>query len=122
MDSPEYKTLTQCYPVLISHIGQAPYDIAAYLIPSGILAPPDLHYISNPSIPHIEKASRLLDIVLNQVQIDPQVYHSFITALKSAGSWTKALVSELESTYARWMQSHYVPSTEEPGESLVVVF
>ena len=62
--------------------------------------------------------------MLNQVQFDPQVYHTFITALKNSGLWTRPLVSKLKHTYASWMQSPTadVHSTEEPGESLVVVF
>ena len=62
--------------------------------------------------------------MLNRVQIDPLVYHTFIAALKKAGSWTKTAVSELEHTYASLIQSPIadVHSTEEPGESLVVVF
>ena len=124
MDSPEYKTLVQCYPTLVSCIGQSPNDIAVQLIPSGILAPRDVQYLSNPSIADDEKARRLLGIVVNQINTDPQVYYTFIAALKDAGDWTRTLVSLLERAHARWMQSSNadVHSTEELGESLAVVF
>ena len=124
MDSPEYKTLAQFYPALVSCVGQAPVNIAVQLIPYGILAPRDVQYLSNPSIVDNEKARRLLGIVVNQMKTDPQVYHTFIAALKDAGDWTRTLVSLLEQAYARWMQSSNadVHSTEELGESLAVVF
>ena len=124
MDSPEYKTLTLCHPALIYCIGQTPYDIAVHLVSSGILAQHDIEYLSNYSIANDEKASRLLDSVLNQVQINPQVYHTFIAALKDVGLVTKALVTELEGIYAVRAQSPVadVHSTEEPGESLVLIF
>ena len=124
MASPEYRTLVQCYPTLVSCVQQSPDDIAVHLIPSGILAPHDMMYLRNYSISDYEKARQLLHIVLNRVRIDPQVYHTFVAALKKAGSWTKTAVSELEHTHASLMQSPSadVHPTEEPGESLVVVF
>ena len=121
MDSPEYKTLMQHYPALIYCVQQSPNDIAAHLMPSRILTLRDMQYLSNHFIVDDEKASRLLDIVLKQVQNDPQVYHTFIAALKSAGPWTRKAVSDLEQTYVSVMQSPIadVPSTEKPGESFV---
>ena len=124
MDSPEYKTLTLCSPTLLSCIRKAPFDITVHLESSGILAQRDIAFIRNEAIDNDRKASQLLDVVLSQVQFDPQVYHAFIAALKNSGFWTRAIVSELERTYDSVMQSPTadVPSTEEPGESLVVVF
>ena len=124
MESPEYKTLAQCYPTLVSCVQQSPDDITVQLRPSGILTQPDIEYLRDHYIANDEKAIRLLDTVLDQVKIDPQVYHSFIAALKSAGPWTRTVVSRLEQTYASLIQSPIadVHPTEEPGESLVVVF
>ena len=99
MDSTEYKTLTQCYPTLVTCIQQAPNDVAVQLRPYGILAPKDILYLSNSSHDPDEKARRLIDTVLTQVQIDPQVYDKFISALKAAGPWTNSAVSLLDTTY-----------------------
>ena len=59
-----------------------------------------------------------------RVKTDPQVYHTFIAALKDVGPWTGDVVSKLEHTYVSVMQLPVadVHSTEEPGESLVDVF
>ena len=124
MDSPEYKTLAKWYPTLVSCVQQSPDDITLHLRPSGILAQHGIEYLRHPYISDVEKAIRLLDIVLDQVKIDPQVYHSFIAALKDVGPWTGDVVSKLEHTYVSVMQSPVadVHSTEEPSESLVVVF
>ena len=99
MDSAEYKALTQSYPTLVTCIQLGPNDIAVQLRPSGVLAPRDLQYLSNPSHDSDEKARRLLDTILTQVQIDKQVYHKFMAALRDAGPWTKSAVSQVESTY-----------------------
>ena len=126
MDSPEYmyKALLQCYPALTTCVQQSPNDIAAHLIPSGILTLRDMQYLSNHSIPDDEKARLLLDIVVNQMKTDPQVYHTFIAALKNAGPWIRKAVSDLEQTYVSLIQSPVtdVPSTEEPGKSFVFEF
>ena len=124
MDSPEYKTLVQCYPTLVSCVQQSPNDISLNLIPSGILTQHDIEYLRDRSISIDKKARRLLNIVLNRVQIDPQVYHTFIAALENAGSWTRKAVADLEQTYVSLIQSPVadVPSTEEPGESFVFEF
>ena len=124
MESPEYKTLVQWYPTLVSCVQQSPDDITLHLRSSGLLAQHDIEYLRHPYISDGDKARRLLDIVLNQVKIDPQVYHSFIAALEASGPWTREVVSRLERTYDSVMQSPTadVYSTEEPGESLVVVF
>ena len=123
MNTPEYKALTQCYPVLISCVKQSPNDIADHLIPSGILKPRDIVYLRYNSISGDEKARRLLHIVLIQVETDPQVFYTFIAALKNAGPWTRVVVSRLERTVS-WIQSPVadVQSKEQPGENLVLVF
>ena len=94
--SHECETLIQCYSTLVSCIQLSPNDIADKLLPTGILAPKTLQDLSNQQLNPDEKARRLLDTVLIQVKIDPQVYHTFTTALKEAGLWTKTVVHELE--------------------------
>ena len=86
--------------------------LCMHLISSGILAQRDKQYLSNHFIVDDEKARRLLDIVLEQEQNDPQVYHTFIAALKDAGDWTRSVVSRLEQTYVSLIQS---PVTDVPS-------
>ena len=93
---PEYETLEQCYPTLVSCLQQAPSDIVVQLRPFGILAPGDITFLRNVYIDDSTKAERIVDAVMNQVQGDPGVYHKFVAALKAAGKWTQTATKKLE--------------------------
>ena len=97
--NPEYTTLEQCYPRLMTCLQQSPSDIVVQLRPSSILAPSDLEFLRNQYNDCIQKALRIVDVVISQVQNDPKVYSIFIEALKAAGDWTRSTVTELEQTY-----------------------
>ena len=101
MDSPglEYKTLENCYPEVVACLQLSPSEIAAQLRPSGILPDKDWSFLSNSHHDDDEKARRVADVVLTQVKIDPQVYSTFLEALKAVGSWTKSALTKLEETY-----------------------
>ena len=96
MDSPELDSLNKCYPTLISCIQMAPNDIAAHLRPLGLLPQRVLVSLRSSQKNDDEKAQEIVDAVLFQVKKDSSVFYSFIEALKSAGSWTKSTVSELQ--------------------------
>ena len=96
MDSPEYKTMRNFYPQLITCVKQSPNDIADHLIPVGILAPGDLDLLSNPQISSDDKARRIVSVVMSHVQNDPQEFHKFISALEAAGFWTQKMTSKLK--------------------------
>ena len=98
-DSPEYRTLTQCYPTLVTCLQQSPNDIADRLRPFGIFAHEDWLFLTHESKDRDQKARRIIDVVILQVKLNPQVAHTFRLALEGAGTWTKAAVSELETTY-----------------------
>ena len=95
-ESQEYRTILQCYPKLVHSIKQAPTDLAIELRPSGILADTDWQFLMNPQPNNKQKAIRIVDVVLNQIKIDPQSFSVFVYALEAAGSWAKAVVSELK--------------------------
>ena len=99
MDTHEYKTLTKCSSRLASCIQQSPNDIVVQLRPSGILAPEDVSYFDNPHHNNDQKAQKIVEVVLNQVKINSQVFSAFVLALEAAGSWTKTVVSELKDMY-----------------------
>ena len=95
MDTPEHRALTHCYPRVYTCVEQSPDDIVAHLRPSGTLAPGDLSFLENPQNGNGQKAQKIINVVLNQVKMDPRVFNTFISALKGAGSWTKNIVNEL---------------------------
>ena len=99
MDSPELDSLNKCFAILISCIQLAPNDIAAHLRPLGILPQRVLVSLRNSQKNDDEKAQDIVDAVLFHVKKDSSVFYSFIEALKSAGSWTKSTVSELQKEF-----------------------
>ena len=94
--SPEYEALSQCSTTLLNCIQQSPSD---KLKPSGLLAPGVLSFLGNPKHDDNEKARKIIDVMIKQVEIDSQVFHTFLSALKSAGQWTKGAVNILENKY-----------------------
>ena len=96
MDSPEYNTINNFYPKLVSCVRQSPNDITDHLRPLGILAPADLEFLSNSQNDNDQKARRIVDVVMNHIQNDSQVFHKFISTLEAAGTWTNIIVSKLK--------------------------
>ena len=96
MDSPEHRAITQCYPKLCSLIQQSPTGVATHLKPLGILSSEDWAFITNLQNNDDKKAIRIVDAVLNQVELDSQVFPKFVSALEASGSWTRTVVGELK--------------------------
>ena len=112
MESPglEYKTLENCYPEVVTCLQLLPSEISTQLRPSGILPDKDWWFLNNPHHDSDEKARRIADVVMTQVKIDPQVYSTFLGALKAVGGWTQTTLTKLEDTYA---------SLSSKGETLI---
>ena len=99
MESPEYKTLNNCYSTLVSSIQQSPSSIADHLRPFGVLAPEDLAFLDNCHYHNDQKARKIVDAILLQVQRDPlTVFQSFIGVLEAA-HWTKTVITKLKKEY-----------------------
>ena len=95
MDSPEHEKMRHFYPQLITCVKQSPNDIADHLVPVGILASRDLDFLSNPQTSSDDKARRIVSVVMNRVENDPQEFYKFVSALEAAGTWTKKMISKL---------------------------
>ena len=99
MDGPEYNTLKKCYPDLVNCIQQSPADIVTQLLSLGILAPADVSFVDNSSNSTTDKARRIVDVAVDQVKSDKQVYFKLLKSMKDSGDWTKATVHRLEETH-----------------------
>ena len=97
MDSPEHKTLEQCYPDLVTTVQQSPNAIADH--PKISLPQVKVQYLRNPNHEDEDKARVLLDCIKDQVKNEPQVFHDFKSALESQGDWAKVAADKLESTF-----------------------
>ena len=100
MESPEYKTLNNCYSILVSSIQQSPSSMADQLRPFGVLAPEDLAFLDNCHYRiKDQKARKIVDAILLQVERDPlTVFQSFIGVLEAA-HWTKTVITKLKQEY-----------------------
>ena len=116
MDSPEYKTLTHCYPTLVSNLKQSPSDVVTQLRPYCVLAENDLDFLNNQHNNDGEKAKKIVDVVINQVQGDPQVFHSFKKALKAASNWTETAIRHIEQKYSELTTAECSPMQESTEE------
>ena len=96
--NPEHNILTKSYPKLVICIKQSPTDVAVQLKPYGILSDRDWAFATNPQHEDDLKAIRIVDVVVNQVKINPGLFHTFVSALEAAGPWTKTTVTELMSS------------------------
>ena len=112
IDSPEYMSLTKCFPHLVRIIEQSPNDVADRLRPSGILAPSDLTFLKNPQKDDSEKARRIMHIVTDQVKQDAQVFNMFLRTLKDAGDWTRVAIKRLREEY-----SAFIATTEQSSST-----
>ena len=55
--------------------------------------------------------------MIKQVEIDSQVFHIFVKALKAAGSWTKGAVNILENKYKTLLAStSQAKQPNDPGD------
>ncbi len=100
-ETAEYKAFKDCHSSLLTCVKQSPKDVSDHLLPFEILAPNDRDYLKNDTHDDGDKARRILDAVLLQIENDPRVFQSFISALKAAGSFTKAAVQKLDSALQR---------------------
>ena len=95
-ESQEYSAVFQLYARLVDCIKQSPTDLAVQLRPSGVLADTNWEFLTNPQHSNIEKAVRIVDVMLNQIKANPQSFSVLVSALRAAGPWTKAIVGELK--------------------------
>lgn len=118
MDSPEYRALNDCYATTVTGLTQSPNDVVIQIRPSGILAPGDIGFLSNPHHDDRTKALRIMEVVMIQVKSNgPQVYDIFISALQQAGSWTANIISTLEKTRANLVTTSITSTTLRSNES-----
>ena len=117
MDSLEYQTLNMCYDSLVSCIGQSPKDIVDKLIPSGVLAPGVLKFLENPNNSDDDKARKIINVVIKQVEINVDVYNVLTEVLKTS-TWTKAVAVKLEQMIQKKMKSQSLCSADNNESTL----
>ena len=97
--TPEYLTLRKSYTSLVAHITPQTGDIGGALFEKGYIPPAVLDYVTTAAVSNGEKAQRLVGALLAKVELDPSVYHGFISILKSEGQSADIIVEQLEEAY-----------------------
>ena len=110
--TPEYLTLRKSYTSLVAHITPQTGDIGGALFEKGYIPPAVLDYVTTAAVSNSEKAQRLVGALLAKVELDPSVYHGFISILKSEGQSADIIVEQLEEAYKATL-AEYDGSSED---------
>ena len=93
--SPEYATMCECYPKLVTLVQQSPSTIGTALFARNFLAPNVRNFVNDRMVSETEKAQRLVDTMTDRIQHFPDSFNDFIDVLEKEGPWTKDIVKEL---------------------------
>ena len=96
--TPEYLTLRGSYTHLIAHVKSQTGDICDVLFEKGYINSTVRDYVRTDAIPDDSKARKLMDALLDKVELEPSVYYGFITILKGEPS-ADNIVKELEELF-----------------------
>ena len=97
--TPEYLALRKSYRNVLSHITPQTGDICGALFEIGYIPPTVRTYATTDAIPNDRKAQALLDTVIDKVELDPSVFHIFVSILKSEGPSADIIVEQLEEAF-----------------------
>ena len=95
----EYLALRKSYRSVLTHITSQTGDICGALFEIGYIPPNVRTYATTDGIPSDQKAQRLLDTVIDKVELDPSVYHGFMSILKSEGPSADIIVEQLDEAF-----------------------
>ena len=97
--TPEYLALQKSYRAVVTHFKAQPGDICDALFENGLIPPAVRDFVRNRSTLEEEKAQKLADTIIDKVELDPSVYHSFMSILKNEGPWADSIVEQLEEAF-----------------------
>ncbi len=98
--TPEYLALTRSYKAVIEHVKEQPGTICDSLLEKGRVPTAVRDFVRNRSIFDKEKAEKLIDTVLDQVENDRSVYYDFMEILKNEGPWAERIIATLKECFA----------------------
>ena len=86
--SPEYLTIRECYPHLVSVVKDSYDTIGDHLFSKGYVSRKTRNFIRMDSKMPTEKAQKLLDTILDRIVYRPNVFDDFIEILENEGPST----------------------------------
>ena len=93
--SPEYLVFRENYTLLIDIVKADPGYFCDVLFSNGYISNDIRDYTRTIAIPETEKARRLIDAVIDQIEYKPSVFHGFVEALKGS-SHSYQIATKLE--------------------------
>ena len=97
--SPEYETMCECCPKLVTLIQQSPSTIGNALFARNFLAPNVRNFVNDRMVSETEKAQRLVDTMTDRIQHFPDSFNDFLQILEKEGPWTSDMVKELRDLF-----------------------
>ena len=97
--SPEYETMCECCPKLVTLIRQSPSTIGNALFARNFLAPNVRNFVNDRMVSETEKAQRLVDTMTDRIQHFPDSFNDFLQILEKEGPWTSDMVKELRDLF-----------------------
>ena len=97
--SPEYLTIRECYPHLVSVVKDSYDTIGDRLFSQGYISRKIRNFIRMDSKMPTEKAQKLLDTIIDRIVYHPNVFDDFIEILEKEGPSTSDVVRELRDVY-----------------------
>ena len=97
--TPEYLALRNSYRLVVTHVSTQTSDICGALFEKGYVPPAVLNYVATDGIPSDKKAEKVVNTLMTKVELDLNVYHDFMSILKSEGPWADNIVQQLEEAY-----------------------
>ena len=99
-DSLEYQTLIQSYNKVVIGLKLDPATVAEDLIARSLIPPSVASEMAVQSVTKAEKARRLVQYLLDKVELSSDHYHSFVSAISELG-WLNDLVGILNSCHSK---------------------
>ena len=97
--SPEYLTIRECYPHLVSVVKDSYDTIGDRLFSQGYISRKIRNFIRMDSKMPTEKAQKLLYTIIDRIVYHPNVFDDFIEILEKEGPSTSDVVRELRDVY-----------------------
>ena len=99
VSTPEYLAFQKSFTAVVTHFKAQPGSICDALFEKNLIPPAVRDFVRNRSTLEEEKAQKLADTIIDKVELDPSVYHSFMSILKNEGPWADSIVEQLEEAF-----------------------
>ena len=98
-NTPEYRTIIQCFPKLIGAVQHDLGALSAELLAAGLITENNHSTLKNKHVDEPDRAAELVEFVRNKVKLDPRNYYKFIEVLKERKAEHESILTILDKKY-----------------------